>query len=146
MLQLALLWRCSSHCCDAATRVVVALQLMLLWHYNSIVGVVFFFFFWNDSWLVQKSSTSFPIRAKKRKTKSKKEQERALKHVLVALPSFSTFVIVGWQRCNNTSSLQQAPSNKLPLVASTTTTLVTKRNSRIQHQKKFVPFNIKQQE
>jgi hypothetical protein len=40
----------------------------------------------------------------------------------------------------------QTSSSKLLRVAPTPTTLATKKNSRIQHQKKFVVFNIKQQE
>jgi hypothetical protein len=105
----------------------------------------FFFFF---EWLLA-SSKVFNLSSCTCEKLRNRKQERTRKSFEtcfgLALPSSSTFVIVGWQRCNNTNSLQQAPSNKLPSVASTTTTLVTKRNSRIQHQKKFVPFNIKQQ-
>jgi hypothetical protein len=69
-----------------------------------------------------------------------------LKPILVSLFLASRFLsdpsTVGWQKCNNTSSLQQAPSGNTNTIK---TTAITKRNSKTQNQKKFVAFNIKQQ-
>jgi hypothetical protein len=83
---------------------------------------------------------------KKRKKESEKEKERTMKPVLVSLfPALwllSDPSAVGWQRCNNTSSLEQAPSSS---TNTNRTTIVAKRNSKTQNQKKFVTFNIKQQ-
>jgi hypothetical protein len=67
-----------------------------------------FIYLLNDSWQVEKSSTSSSA-CEKEKKKSKKEKERALKPVWVSLfPAprlLSNPNAVGWQRCNNTSSL-----------------------------------------
>jgi hypothetical protein len=48
---------------------------------------------------------------KKREKESEKEKKRALKPILVSLFPAPQLLRVGWQKCNNTSSLQQAPSN-----------------------------------
>jgi hypothetical protein len=74
-----------------------------------------FSFFLNDSWQVQKSLTSLPLRARKRETESKREQERALKPVLVLVfqaPLLSSDPsVIGWQWWKNISSLHPAPSS-----------------------------------
>ncbi len=120
----ATLWRCSSRGCDAA-----ALRMVALRHCGVTRGcdttsgvIVIYLIFLNDSWQVQESSTSFPLRARNRETESKKEQERALKLVLVLV--FQTFPLssdpslVGWQRCKNISSLQPAPSSSANNISS----------------------------
>jgi len=74
----ATLRRCSSYGYDAAV-------LQLTWLRRCGVVIRAFFFVLDDSWQVQESSTSLPVCARKGETKSKKEQERALKPVLVLL-------------------------------------------------------------
>jgi len=141
MRSVVVLHRCSLCCCGTAARVVATLrqlavlQTVTLRHYGAAAAhgavtrrrgelrlALLLFFFLNDYWQVQESSTSLPIHAKKRETESKREQERALKPILVLVfqaPLLSSDPSpIGWQWCKNISSLQPAPSSSANNISS----------------------------
>jgi hypothetical protein len=75
-----------------------------------------------------------------RKKEKKREKKSFETYFGLTFPNFHLILVLLVGRGVTT----QVPSSMLPQVAPTT--LTTKRNSRIQHQKKYVAFNIKQQE